>query len=137
MQDVALKLESIRDDQRDKYWHHLRGRVRMGASEVKGSKWLMSQKPYVKEVIGVNHAGRPVKKEIRGRKCYSDAVGAGARGVYYWYTLRHGGCYKIREQVSRYRARTYYAIALNGQLHEVSESDAVRYVASTVIVRAA
>lgn len=133
MQDVTLKLESIRDDQRDKYWHHLHGRVRMGKSEVKGSKWLMGQKPFVKEVVGVNHAGRPVKRDVPGKKSYVEARGAGARGVYYWFNLLQGRCYLVQEQKSRTRSRIYYVIVNNGTTHEISESQAIDYVQSTRI----
>lgn len=131
MQDVMLKLESVRDDQRDKYWHHLHGRVRMGASEVKGSKWLMGQKPFVKEIFGVNHAGRPMKRDVVGKKSFTETRGSGARGVFYWFNLRHGGCYLIQEQPSRYRSRQYYGIVANGTLHEVSEDKVIDYIQST------
>lgn len=134
MQDVMLKLESIRDDQRDKYWNHLQGRLRMGAAERKGSQGLMDQRPFVKEVVAVDRVGRPVKRPLAGKKCYLDAAGSGARGVYYWFTLRHGCCYLIQEQVSRTRTRRYYAIAANGALQEIGEREAVAFVASTRVV---
>lgn len=130
MTDVILKLESVRDDQRDKYWAHLNGRARMGKGEIKGSKSLMGMKPYVKEVVGVNHEGRPVKKNILGKKEYRHAVGTGARGVFYWYSLRQGGCYLIQEQVSRRKSRKYYALVNNGELHELTEAQAASYVSS-------
>lgn len=130
MTDVILKLESIRDDQRDKYWAHLSGRVRMGRAEVSGSKSLMGMKPFVKEVIGINHEGRLVKKDVSGKKEYREAVGTGARGVFYWYSLRQGGCYLIQEQVSRRKSRKYYALVNNGELHELTEAQAASYVSS-------
>lgn len=130
MTDVILKLESIRDDQRDKYWSHLNDRVRMGRSEVKGSRSLMGMKPFVKEVIGVNHEGRPVKKELKGKKDYRDAAGTGARGVFYWYSLKQGSCYFIQEQISRRKSRRYYALVNNGKIHEISESHAASYITS-------
>lgn len=133
MQDVILKLESIRDCQRDKYWNYLQGRVRMGKSEVSGSKWLMGQKPSVKEVVSVNHDGHPVKRLIRGKKSYAEATGVGDRSVFYWFNLRQGRCYLIREQMSQRRSRQYYVFINNGATHEISEAQAVAYVQSTEI----
>lgn len=129
-----LKLESIRDDQRDKYWRHLQGRVHMGHNQIKGSKWLMGQRPFVKEVIGIDRAGRPVKRNVVGKKSYLAAVGTGARGVFYWFNLKQGRCYCIQEQVSRYRSKTYYGIVNSGHLHEVTEAGALEFVTSTRVV---
>lgn len=133
MQDVILKLESIRDCQRDKYWNYLRGRVRMGKSEINGSKWLMGQKPSVKEVISVSHDGRPVKRQLQGKKSYAEASGIGDRAVFYWFNLRQGRCYLIREQMSRRRSRQYYVFINNGEIHEITDAQAVAYVQSTKI----
>lgn len=133
MQDVALKLESIRDDFREKYWHKVNCRLGMGGSEIKGAKWAMGERPFVKEVVGVDRAGRPVKRTVRGNKSYSEARGTGARGVFYWYSLRQGCCYFIQEQVSRTRSRRYYAFVNAGALHEIGEADAAAFVASTVV----
>lgn len=128
MPDVTIKLESIRDDQRDKYWHYLHGSVRMGKSEVKGSRWLMGEKPFVKLITGVNHAGVPTKREIEGRKSYTEARGSGARGVFYWYTLQEGECYQIRQQVSRTKSETVFAVVHNGALVEATQDQVARYV---------
>lgn len=134
MHDVPLKLESIRDDFRDKYWHHLRGRVCMGKAEAKGAAGVMGMRPFVKEVIGVDHAGRPVKRELRGKKCYLDARGSGTRGVHYWFTLRQGGCYLVQEQTSRTATRRRYVMVNGGAMHEISEAQAIAYVLSTRVV---
>lgn len=132
-QDVMLKLESIRDDQRDKYRHHLRGHVHMSPGEAKGAQSLMGQKPFVKEVVSINHAGRPVKRDVAGKKSYIDARGTGARGIYYWFNLLQGRCYLVQEQQSRTRIRRYYAIVNEGRMIEISEHQAIDYVQSTQI----
>lgn len=134
MQDIMLKLESIRDDQRDKYWAYLNGRARMGRSEIKGSKWLMGQKPFVKEIVGVNYAGRPIKRDVPGKKSYSEARGTGTRGVYYWFNLQQGRCYLVHEQTSRTKSRRYYTVINNGVSREITEDQAIAYVASTRVV---
>lgn len=133
MPDMMLKLESIRDDQRNKYWHHLRGRVRMGPGEVKGSRSLMGHKPFVKEVIGVTFEGRPIKKPIEGKKSYVEGRGTGARGIFYWFTLGQGRCYLVQEQLSRTQSRRYYIIVNDGKTIELSEGQAIDYVQSTHI----
>lgn len=130
MKDVHIKLESIRDDQRDKYWAHLNGRVRMGHQEKKGAAGLMGKRPFVKEVVGVNHASHPIKKDVKGKKCYRDAVGTGARGVYYWYVLKQGRCYYIQEQVSRKHTKRYFVIINNGIAHKISKEQVVYYISS-------
>jgi hypothetical protein len=135
MQDVVLKLESIRDDQRQKYAEHLRGNVPMGKAEIGGLKWLMGRRPSVMEVVGVNRNGAPIKRSVKGRKSYAEAkTPTGTRGVYYWFTLRQGCCYHIQEQVSVRKTRRHYVIVNDGVLIDLTEQDVLTYVASAGVV---
>lgn len=132
MRDVFLRLESIRDDQMDKLHHHRQGRVRMGRQEAEGAKGILGRRPFVKQVCGATTDGRPVKKDVRGYKSYTEARGTGARGVFYCWNLPHGGCYQIQEAVSRTRSRRYYAIVIDGALNEISEKEAALYGAGHI-----
>lgn len=130
MPDISLALECVRDDQIDKLWHWRRGKVRMSPGEIAGAKGKLGRRPFVKEVVGVDHAGRPVKKAVQGRKSYLDAIDdIGKRGVKYWFTLKPGRCYQIQEALSHNRARRYFAIAAeDGRLVEVTGEMAAGYV---------
>jgi len=127
MPSITVSLESSRDDQREKYWHHVNGRVRMGKSEAKGSKSLMGMKPFVKKVVGINSNGGIVKENIPGKKSFTDSNIIGSRGVFYHFVLDEQHCYQIRYQTSRRRAETIYAAVKYGELHQVDESLAWEY----------
>lgn len=132
MRDAILKLEAINDDKIDKLRMHRAGRVRMGRQEAAGAAGALGRRPFVKRVVGINHAGRPVKKAVQGRKSYDDATALGRRGVYYYWSLPHGFCCQIQEAISLRHARRYYAIVVNGKIHEISEKEAALYGAGII-----
>lgn len=132
MRPAVLKLESIRDDAIDKLRHYRRGRVRMGRQEAEGAAGVLGRRPFVKQVTGADHAGRPTKKPVPGRKSYMAANAIGSRGVYYWWTLPHGGCFQIQEATSRKKARRYYVIVVDGEIHEITEKEAALYGAGII-----
>lgn len=132
MRDAILKLEAIRDDAIDKLHHHRKGRVRMGKQEAAGAAGALGRRPFVKQIVGADHAGRPVKKSVPGRKSYREAKGTGARGVFYYWTLPHGFCVLVQEAVSRTAARRYYAIVFDGAVHAISEREAVLYATGEI-----
>lgn len=132
MRDAVLKLEAIRDDVIDKLYHHRRGRVRMGRREAEGAAGALGRRPFVKQVVGCDYAGKPIKKAIAGRKSYAEARGAGSRGVFYLWNLPHGFCGQIQEAVSRTTSRRYYAIVFDGSVHEITEREAVLYACGKI-----
>ncbi len=128
MADVSLRLESIGDAQRHKYWLHQSGKAKMGEQAARGAASLMGKKPFVKLVVGMSPKGRPVKREIVGFKDYTSVQsGIGQRGVFYCYSLREGGMYLIREQISQKRTKEYWAFVWKGRIHRVSEAVALDY----------
>lgn len=132
MRPAVLKLEAIRDNQIDKLRHHRMGKVRMGKQEAEGAAGYLGRRPFVKRVIGATQDGRPVKRDIKGRKSYTEANSIGSRGVYYWWTLDHGCCVQIQEAISIRKKRRYYAIVIDGALHEISEKEAALYGAGHI-----
>lgn len=132
MRDAFLRLESVNDDKIDKLRAHRSGRVRMGRQEAAGAAGALSRRPFVKQIVGVDHVGKPVKTLVRGFKDYRQAHGIGRRGVYYCWNLPHGGCFQIQEAVSLNRRRRYYAIVIDGEIHEISEREAALYGAGYI-----
>lgn len=132
MRSVALKLEAIHDDKIDKLYHARHGRVRMGRQEMAGAKGKLGRRPFVKRVTGVTPQGVPIKKSVGGKKSYKDAVGTGARGVYYNWILRHGECYQVQRAISRRKARKYFIIIIDGSTHEISQTEVALYVSGKI-----
>ena len=132
MRDAVLKLEAINDDKIDKLREHRAGRMLMGKQEAAGAAGALGRRPFVKQVVGADYAGRPVKKDVRGYKDYRAARGLGRRGVFYCWNLPHGGCYQIQEATSLLNARRYYAIVIDGAIHEISEKEASLYGAGKI-----
>lgn len=132
MRDAVLKLEAINDDKIAKLREHRAGKMRMGAQEASGAAGALGRRPFVKRVTGADHAGRPVKEAMRGFKDYRAATGLGRRGVFYCWNLPHGGCYQIQEATSLRQARRYYAVVIDGALHEITEKEAALYGAGHI-----
>lgn len=128
MPDLTIKLESIGDDHREKLHLWRKGKLHMSPDNVRMCKSLLGRKPFVKIVTGVNHAGIPTKREIKGHKSYLDAKGTGGRGVFYWFDLKEGECYQIRQQLSWKRAETIFAVVRQGSLVEVTQEQARQYM---------
>jgi hypothetical protein len=128
MTDISIGLESIGDNKRDKLWHHRNRNVRMGSQEAAGAMGLLGDRPFVKRLVCIDAAGNITKSALRGKKCYQDSSGTGARGVYYWYQLKEGLCYQIQRQVSWARTERIFVYAHNSSLIEISEDQARRWL---------
>lgn len=128
MPDVTIKLESIGDDHREKLHLWRQGRLRMSTDNVRMCKSLLGRKPFVKLVTGVNHAGIPTKRDMKGHKDFTAATGTGGRGVFYWYTLKEGECYQIQQQTSWKKTETIFVVVRSGTLVEATVEQAARYV---------
>lgn len=128
MADFALKLESIGDAQRHKYWLWTKGKVKMSKTALRGARSLMKRRPFVKKVIGIAANGNMVRTDVRGFKDYTRVEsGCGQRGVFYCYALNQGNLYEIQEQTSQKKCRRYWAIPNNGELFEVTHQQACEY----------
>lgn len=130
MADVTIKLESIGDDHREKLHLWRQGRLHMSADNVRMCKSLLGRRPFVKLVTGVDHAGVPTKRAVKGHKDFSQAQGTGGRGIFYWFTLKDGECYQIQQQMSWKKSERTYVVVRNGTLVEATEEQAARYAAA-------
>lgn len=123
MSDVMIKLESIGDDHREKLRLWQGGRIHMSADNVRMCRSLMGRRPFVKVVTGVNYDGRPIKKLIKFHKDYSESMGTGGRGIFYWYSLKDRHCYQIQRQISWKKSEKIYVAVREGKLIEITENE--------------
>jgi len=82
-------------------------------------------RPWVARIVGVDDTGRIQREFLRGKKDFSAALGMGARGVYYYYHLRPGHVYEVRELMSWTKDRRYFCRVENGAIIEMSREEAL------------
>ena len=80
-----------------------------------GGSYKFAQKtPYCKRVVGIGSRGL-VAENIPAKRDYSNANGAGTRGVYDYYLLKEGCIYEIMEPITWKRTEHYYLLVRDGK----------------------
>lgn len=116
---VTLKLEAIGDNIAD----HVQ-QIRRGAEAYRLPKRyieamvLPARRPWVAEIAGFK--GSNFEREfLDGHKDFSEANGVGSRGVYYYFHLREGRIYEVRELTSWKRDRRFFCSVVDGAVVEL------------------
>lgn len=84
-----------------------------------------SRRPWVARITAVDPAGRFEREFLDGQKDFSEANSIGSRGVYYYYHLRPGEVYEVRELVNWTKERRYFCCVEGGRIVEMSREEAL------------